>query len=149
MENAAKALLIAGGVLISNITSRQEQITKENQLNAFNAEYEAFNKPLMYGVDVITLANKVNQNNTDKNSNVEKKITFYFTDSKHSINNAQVSNMKLIKKTIDGKKETFTLITYSNETTQEIANIEKNAYKCINFKYNTSGRVSSISIEDY
>lgn len=80
MENSSKALLIAGGILIALIilsaflimharlnsfSKRQETLKQQEQIEKFNAQYEAFNKKIMYGVDVITLTNKVNQNNLD------------------------------------------------------------------------------------
>ena len=80
MENAAKALIIAGGILLAIMTltllvygltasSRLEQATAENKKNeeiaSFNLEYQAFNKKRMYGIDLITLINKaINHNKT-------------------------------------------------------------------------------------
>ena len=73
MENAAKALLIAGGILfaililslivyVSNATTRmaeaQEQKKLVEELEAFNKSYEAYNKKRMYGADVITVVKK-------------------------------------------------------------------------------------------
>lgn len=73
MENAAKALLIAGGVLLAIITislfvymitatsrmaQAQDEKTALEQLVAFNNQYEAYNKRVMYGTDVITVVNK-------------------------------------------------------------------------------------------
>lgn len=70
MENASKALLIAGGVLIaililsvlvvtiniinSNQKTREEALATE-QLVEFNQKYEAYNKKALYGIDIITL----------------------------------------------------------------------------------------------
>ena len=73
MENAAKALLIAGGILfaililslivyVSNATTRmaeaQDQKKLVEELEAFNKSYEAYNKRRMYGADVITVVKK-------------------------------------------------------------------------------------------
>lgn len=73
MENAAKALVIAGGVLLAIITvslfvymttatsrmaQAQDEKTALEQLVAFNSEYEAYNKRVMYGTDIITVVNK-------------------------------------------------------------------------------------------
>lgn len=70
MENASKALLIAGGVLIaililsvlvvtiniinSNQKTQEEALATE-QLVKFNQKYEAYNKKALYGIDIITL----------------------------------------------------------------------------------------------
>lgn len=73
MENAAKALLIAGGIFfaililslivyMSTATSRmieaQEQKKMVEELETFNKSYQAYNKTRMYGADVITVVKK-------------------------------------------------------------------------------------------
>lgn len=90
MENASKALLIAGSILIaiiilslivymSTTTSRmmQEQDKKksEQEIFEFNKEYGAYNKELMYGTDVITVMKKA----IDYNQNTDKKIIIELT----------------------------------------------------------------------
>lgn len=82
MENVSKALLIAGGILITimlltffvylsnNIkTVGQAQQDKKNQeqLIKFNQQYEAYNKSLLYGAEVLTVVNKVEDNNKKNN----------------------------------------------------------------------------------
>lgn len=131
MENATKALLIAGGILIAiiliaaflsmynrlhSITYVQEEQKKQEQIVAFNAEYESFNKSLMYGVDLITLINKVNENNINYTGNSLYIITLYLNGTIQTIT--------------DG-------IEY------------KNLYKCTGITYNSIGRVSTINIENY
>ena len=80
MDNAAKALQIAGAVLLAVIIlslitysfrqfgkmpqSQDEQMSTE-QLAKFNQEFEVYKKSKMYGVDVISCLNKV-QNYNDK-----------------------------------------------------------------------------------
>lgn len=78
MENASKALLIAAGVLLSIMVvsllvytaksfgkiARAEQEAKLIQdKETFNAEYEAYEKNLMYGTDVLSCLNKAQSNN--------------------------------------------------------------------------------------
>lgn len=87
MENASKALLIAGGVLLavlvlslfglllSNISSNQmaqEKIKQAEQLKEFNQQWEAYNKKTLYGTDIITVMNKAIENN----NNLETSIGF-------------------------------------------------------------------------
>lgn len=84
MENAAKALIMAGGVLLSIIVigllllgfnslkqypEEQEKVRKAEQLAKFNTEYEAYEKPRMYGTDVITALNKAINNNRKYEAN--------------------------------------------------------------------------------
>ena len=127
MENATKALLIAGGVLIaiiilsmflmmynrvSEMRNAQEEQKKIEQLMAYNAQFEVYNKKLMYGADVITLINKVVENNK------KYPIKIYLGDS-------EVTNTNSIK----GDKE-------------------KKRYTCSNMEYDENGRVSAIYISE-
>lgn len=78
MENAAKALEMAAGVMlgvilmalvtyffttVSSWPKNEEDIMSVDQLAKFNLEYEVYNKSMMYGVDVISCLNKVISNN--------------------------------------------------------------------------------------
>jgi len=78
MENASKALMMAGGVLIAIIiigllimgfnTIRQYPIEQENvrktqQTAAFNREFEAYNRDHVLGTEVITVMRKAIDNN--------------------------------------------------------------------------------------
>lgn len=78
MENASKALYIAGSLLIAllvisllvytfnnlgGVEEQKDEIAYEESITAFNREYEAFNKRIMYGVDVISCINKAVSNN--------------------------------------------------------------------------------------
>lgn len=133
MENASKALLIAGGVLIAliiitmfilifnrmaSIQEEQAERTELEQLAAFNSEFEAYNKQIMYGVDVITLINKVEENNKKYSRNNDYKITIV-------LNNVEISNSSSLIGTDQ----------------------EKYIYKCTKIEYNDLGRVSKMEIE--
>ncbi|MCI8482663.1 MAG: hypothetical protein HFJ27_06470 [Clostridia bacterium] len=78
MENAAKALLIAGGILIAVLLigllvysfgsmngyfEEQQQTEKTEQLTAFNQQFESYNRKLLRGTDVVSILNKVLDNN--------------------------------------------------------------------------------------
>lgn len=78
MENAAKALEIAAGLLlavliislivyffstISEWPQQEENMQTAEQLAQFNLEYEVYEKTAMYGVDVISCLNKAKSNN--------------------------------------------------------------------------------------
>lgn len=80
MENSSKALYIATSVLVavlilslvvmmfrkmSDSQKAREKMYDEKNIAAFNAEYEAFNKRLMYGADVISCINKAISNNKE------------------------------------------------------------------------------------
>lgn len=78
MENASKALMMAGSVLltilvlgmlmllftqISEAPRAQEEALELAQITKFNREYESYDKEEMYGVDVVTVLNKAIANN--------------------------------------------------------------------------------------
>lgn len=73
MDNAAKAILISGGILLALLTlsvmvlmfgsmQRMEEAKDKKEviaeMNEWNAEWEAYNKKVMYGSDVLTVVNK-------------------------------------------------------------------------------------------
>ena len=79
MENASKALIMAGGVLLaimilsllvsvgismSDMVGAQDEKTATQQVQQFNESYLAYNKSKMYGIDVITVVNKAIDYNT-------------------------------------------------------------------------------------
>ncbi len=72
MENASKALIMAGGIFLAiiiltlgvyvytsihGIANSQDSKKLQEQLVAFNKKYESYNKSIMYGADVITVIN--------------------------------------------------------------------------------------------
>lgn len=89
MENAAQALLIAGGILlaiivlsmlvimfnnISTIGTAQVEKQEIERLAEWNAEWEAYNKKLLYGAEVYTVFNKAQQNNEDCENNKKETV---------------------------------------------------------------------------
>ena len=78
MENSAKAILIAGGMLIAlliismlvvmfgninNMERARDEKAMAKELQQWNAQWEAYNKTVMYGADVLTVVNKAAQVN--------------------------------------------------------------------------------------
>ena len=132
MENATKALLIAGGVLIAiiiismfvmmygrmaNIEKEQQEKIELEQLTAFNAEFEAFNRKVMYGTDVITLINKVTENNKKYAENNDYQIII----------------------TVNG-----TVMTNSSSLVG--TDQEQSIFKCTKVEYNELGRICKMEI---
>lgn len=80
MENASKALIIAGGVLlsillISALLATYNQINENKKESAkvfeiqeiakFNAFYESYNKNVVYGAEILTVINKAKEDKDD------------------------------------------------------------------------------------
>ena len=117
MENAAKALQIAGGVLIaliilalliftfkkmSDIPKAQEYQREVEQLSEFNKQYEAYEKNLMYGVDVLSCLNKVIDNNQRSHEYMEDKY-----------------NITISIKITKDVSDTFEVYNYDSKTNKE------------------------------
>ena len=130
MENASKALLIAGGILIailvlavvvtvSTSTSRLAQSQDEKKLAEqtaeFNRSFEAYDKKVMYGTDVITVVNKAIDYNKKLNTNQEN----YFIDIVLTINTACNASERKVIQYASGKEEERTTPIISQNSLQE------------------------------
>lgn len=108
MENASKALLMAGGLFlallilstmmymsssISGIAKAQDDKKAAEQLAAFNAQYEAYNKKLMYGTDIVTVVNKAKEDEI-KIEIVDDSTTYSSTHDLTNYINSLKSNLK-------------------------------------------------------
>lgn len=90
MENATKAILISGGILLALLTlslmimmfnnmqkmeEAKDQKAVLQEMNEWNAQWEAYNKKVMYGSDVLTVVNKA----AEVNSGLEKNSPYVVT----------------------------------------------------------------------
>lgn len=106
MENASEALLIAGGILLAilcitllvnalnNLAILGNTVAdKEDsrRLEEWNAEWEAYNKTVLYGADIITVMNKAEE----------------YEGSIYNVNVSAKSGELLITKELIEKKEIF------------------------------------------
>lgn len=127
MENASQALLIAGGILLAilvlstvvymmgNISQwgqAQDSEKEAKKIAAWNAEWEAYNKKLLYGAEVLTVVNKANQNNLDYDGNSEYTIEIKLEGMNSNGENITKNNLILYKKSIFE----CTSIGYNKET---------------------------------
>lgn len=140
MENASKALLMAAGILIGLIlltsgvylfnTIRSSQQAKyanlsEEQILAYNAEFESYDKQRMYGTDVITVLNKAidlnTQNEWYSNKDYQIDITFKLQTTvenyivPYSLNRI-TKKMEQGEKLPVGKTDKYTLIGNGQKT---------------------------------
>ena len=110
MENAAKALEMAGGILIAilvitmftymfnNLSENQAVQTynaETDKLKAFNAKYLAYDKSILYGADIISVINQALSNNvlalsgedsTNTQTYKQKKYGYYDSTNPNCIN---------------------------------------------------------------
>lgn len=125
MENASKALLMAGGVLIAIVTIaflvkslstvqqfQMSQLSEEEQeqLTAFNEQYTKYVGQYVYGTEVITVINK-SLNSTEYH--ITTKIKFE-SDYKYKIKEYDASTKRYKEK----------LVSISHGTSFEIDNTD-------------------------
>lgn len=112
MENASKALIMAGGVLIAllvigalilmlnNLSSYQEagiQNTKEAQVIEFNNQYETYNRKNVRGSDIVSLINRIIDYNNRKSQEGYQQMNIKVTLSQLSKFAYNPTDIKLIK----------------------------------------------------
>lgn len=153
MENASKALIIAGSILIalmiigavllmfnslSNYQNMQDKDTKEAQIVKFNNQYETYNRDNVRGSDLYSLLNRVVDYNRRK-STVGREIDDEGVDSQFQPMTIIVSfkdnnNLKkftynnkesqLFKKILEGSKYTFEINKQTSNTFRDSINAE-------------------------
>ena len=95
MENASKALIIAGGMLLaliilaafvyllgqmSLVTKEQDRVELMEQVNEFNKQYLAYERNLLRGVDIASVCNKAKSYNVkNRKQDIDEQIHIYVT----------------------------------------------------------------------
>ena len=166
MENASKALIMVGGLLIAIFTlgalflvyrssggflSAQEKELEVEQIRTFNGQYEAYNKKLLRGVDVISVINKVLDNNQmykrlgENNYLMQVKVTMID---------------KIVYKKEDigpplGFKETYTVTATKNEfnmvknDSEAFTDFKRRIFDCTKIEYHpVTGRVCRLEFTE-
>lgn len=152
MENASKALIMAGGMLIAlmimalmvntyqkkqNLFNQQQTQIQTQQLIAFNKEFESYNKKLLRGVEVVSLINRAISNNVkyENDKNYEIKIDFIIKEQADSLAPGNY-NIEYYNKNIKDNSTAFT-------------DLKRKIFKCSDLKYSsTSGRVNYMKFEE-
>lgn len=147
MENASKALLIAGGIFLaiiivtallfvfSNITSfqaKRETQKEAKSLQKFNAQYEAYNKKRMYGADIITVTNKAIQNNMDSNHYINIILT---------MRDEEGAGIKAGTYSLKGD------LAEKIETLKTIESFKVQIFQCTDVKYNENGKICEMTFK--
>ncbi len=127
MENASKALLMAGSVLIAlivisllvmsftslrSLRQTEEGLTREEQATQFNSQYEAYSRNL-YGSEILSIVNKIDDYNKIEAENEGYTRIEIYINIKSDLNSNYF------------KKGTYTSTTLKNE----IAKVETEAEK--------------------
>lgn len=168
MENASKALLMAGGILIAvliiallvrSFTSvsifQKAKLSEEEQaqLVAFNEQYTKYLGQYVYGTEVITVINK---SLNDKSHTITTIIKFNngYTYTRKEWNRYK---QEYEEKTIyikAGKDLNITnendeyVLDVINNPSKEDDSLMRRAFQCTNIGYDSYGRVNSIKFEE-
>ena len=174
MENASKALLMAGGILIailvigvviymfnssSFLFKSSEDIERAEQIEAFNREYEAYNRKLMRGTDIISIINKVNSNNKKYEDIPEYQMTVDFTlieDLGYTKKEKKVEEKTVV--VVEMGDKTIPKGTYNNNDNrwneiklniEAFTDFKRRIFDCTNMEFNKqTGRVNKMSFKE-
>lgn len=150
MENAAKALIIAGGILfaimilslvvyMSTTTTRmaeaQDEKKKVEELTAFNKEYEAYNKTRMYGADIITVVNKAIDYNRSLDASQQNEAMIISIN----ITDRFIATSQQVTYYASGKTDKDSLIEVG-----DFSLLAKNGSKTIKIDYNVRAETSEV-----
>lgn len=172
MENASRALLIAGGVLIAVLTIallvrsftsisifQKAQLSEEEQaqLIAFNEQYTKYLGQYVYGTEVITVINKSFNN---KSHHVTTKIKFISLEEGYTykgytyneVTKRYDKSVISIKKgntlTIENDAENISVVKEAINHLNSSEDLKTMAFKCTDIGYDLDGRVNSIKFEE-
>ena len=176
MENASRALLMAGGVLIAiiiisllvrtygniGIFQRQQLSAEEaEKLEAYNKEYTKYLNQYVYGTEVITVINKVRNSDYDIEVNIEFKDKYEYTQVAYKNGKKQTrkiivsagSEMTLtndggVYDYIDSESAFFGSSTENAEGDITVSGLKSRAFKCTSIGYDSNGRVNNIKFEE-
>ena len=175
MENATKALLMAGGVLIAiiiitllvkiygNIGAFQRQqlsLEEAERIEQFNKDYTKYDGQYVYGTEVITVINRSANSDSDITIEIIFKGEYEYKKGKRTIRVKSGDEIEL--KTSDDKyafingnlkngdvSESFGGTTIEEDTSTEIVTgLKIRAFKCEVTGYDSTGRVNKIKFTE-
>ncbi len=152
MENASKALIIAGGVLLAiiivglmvfmwsgfgNLNEEIDTAKQQEQLVAFNKQYESYQRQALRGADAVTILNKVISNNDLNDGNDSNKIECQIK----LVKDFNVAGIQLKSGTYTQNETKLQDIINNKEAFKEFKRLY---FECNEIGYNKEGRVNKI-----
>ena len=153
MENASKALVIAGNVLLAvmilslimyfyntwrRLPLEEEAALLVEQSQEFNKQYEVFDKKIMYGVDVLSAVNKAVSNN-------EKYVTGSWLSGAMSPREFAIEIEVILKEPLE---EEVTVYYHKHTTTTTFDPTTNTTIYDSNYKETVDNKETSISTPD-
>ena len=162
MENAVRALMIAGGILLAiliittgvyvwqqsaNYSYELEQQEEAERIISFNKQYESYQKQALRGIDVLTVINKISDNNIKYSEAEELKIAWNvvlrqdFTDNEGEI---------VLRKGTHTEISSGSIITQILNNKNLSKQFKGLYFKCSSLEYsNKTSKVNKIVFEQY
>lgn len=175
MENASKALLMAGGVLIAIIIIsllvktygnigkfQKQQLSAEEaeQIEEFNKNYTKYQGQYIYGTEVITVINRVLKEKEKSGEEIKVYITFgeaytynvvTYVNGKKTTKERTVSKHSILEINNDDDVGRYSDSSFIDERNNKNAldDLKQRAFKCTKVGYdNSTGRVNEIRFEE-
>ena len=158
MENASKALIIAGGVLlaviiigilvytwgnVSSFVSSQDDLKDQQQLASFNKQFESYYKSLLRGAEVASIINKVRSNNVAYEDNLEYKITCKIKIKEAISGGLNAAEHDVSKYNATSEYDRFVA------TAENLKTFKRLYFRCTKIGYsNKTGRVNEVVFEE-
>lgn len=155
MENATKALIMAGGILLallvigalimlfSNLSSHQEQndaSRKTAQIAEFNNQFEPYNKDNLTLMELKSIYNKIESNNKNSDYKIEHNIDESILDGVDANKDKKIDNEDNISN-LFFKDDTFNKISKEQKSNRRLI--------CTKVEYNNeAGRISKMEFDD-
>lgn len=162
MENAAKALMMAGGVLLAmliiiagiyvwqqnaNFSYELEQQEETERIISFNKQYESYHRQALRGIDVLTVINKIRDNNIKYSEEDELQMTWEVILKEDFPKGSEVI---LNKATHHKESNSGNLITQILNNKALLTNFKSLSFKCSSLEYsNKTKKVNKMVFEQY
>ena len=166
MENASKALMIAGGVLvaillislivfyrsqISGLMEAKDSVQEFEQISEFNKQFDVYYRDKVYGSEILSLVNKINDYNDKyyKTGNyvplriqIQLKNTYYLTKLQGGTEKTEVLFQP--KTYIEGYTDSKAKKTEISTPIKKLENAEKTASTIQTYTVKENGKTSKI-----
>lgn len=162
MENASKALIMAGEILIgvliigilvygylniSSLNKTEQEAIKTEQLSAFNKEYESYNRKLIRGVDVISVMNKAIDNNKKYEEDDYYTINVQFKMAEPMVFQKDGKTSSTITFDINRNYDMNDFYLIKNNT-DAFTDFKRRIFDCKEVRYNKNGRINYMRFEE-
>jgi len=169
MENASKALIMAGSILtaiiIIGFLTKTKMAAKlfqkvylseeeQAQLVEYNEQYTKYLGEYVYGTEIVTIINKHNDknyvNNTDYNLevNIKFKTDYTYRTQKYVVGSGYVDDLSQNIPAGESLILNTTNADVQKSHSINLGSIRNRAFKCTSIEYDILGRVNKIKFEE-